>query len=277
MKDDSRTALGRARPIGVLAGGALGLWLIACGAVYPELSAPVRTAPEGRDLQPPPPEDLLYIVFKGAEIPPKTRDGRKWDAVGGAAPDAFAKLIVDDAVIITTPVHSNTLKPTWPDQKRANYRVRAGARAKVELWDSNAINNRPICVKGLEDLVSSAGSGGIDISCDSGARVILVVERAHAKLGIGLHYELRTEAIYVTRVLTESPAARAGIAKGDQILKLQGKEVKGMDEGQARSLVNANAAGGLSLSVRHADGTVVDVTVKDGPIYPSVDEGLPID
>src|SRR5258706_15147053 len=98
------------------------LGLLGCGAVYPQLGTPVRTPPAGITLAPPPPEDLVFVKFAGAVIPSKTRDGRSWDSVGGSLPDAFAKLFVDGQVILETPVQSNTLTPTWPDQRKANYR-----------------------------------------------------------------------------------------------------------------------------------------------------------
>ena len=113
-----------------------------CGAVYPELSTPVRAA-GSRPLDPPPPEDLVFLKFAKAQIPTRTQDGRQWDSVGGSAPDPFAKLLIDDKEILVTPVQANTLSPTWPDQKIGNYRIPRGTPVRVELWDSNAINNHP--------------------------------------------------------------------------------------------------------------------------------------
>src|ERR1700742_195591 len=112
----------------------------ACGAVYPEIAPPVP--PVGtRTLDPPPPEDIVFLKFKSAQIPTRTRDGRNWDSVGGSAPDPFAKLIMDDKEILVTPVQANTLTPTWPDQNVGNYRLPHGVPARIELWDSNPINN----------------------------------------------------------------------------------------------------------------------------------------
>jgi len=248
-----------------------------CGAVYPELSTPIKAARAGRELTPPPPEDLLFIRFKSAEIPTRTRDGRKWDAVGGEAPDPVAKLIVDGKELIATPVQSNTLTPTWPDQKSANYRIRSGVVARVELWDSNVITNHPICVKRIEDLAASVSSGGVEVFCDSGARMSLLVEPAHAKLGVGLYYELRSQSVYVTRVLAESPASRAGVRRGDKIVKIMGKDVATMEEGEARSLINAKSQLGLKLNLEHEDGSQIDVTLSEGPIYLAPEDGIDAD
>ena len=251
---------------------------LGCGAVYPQLATPVRNPPGEVVLKPPPPDDLLFLKFEGAVIPTRTRDGRSWDSVGGSLPDAFAKLIVDDKVILETAVQGNTLTPTWPDQRRANYRVAPNASVRVELWDSNPISNHPICVAAVHDLqVDAVSEESKTINCDSGAELRLIVDQAHGKLGIGLFYELRTEQVVVTRVLHESPAARAGLAPGDELLKIQGKLVKTMADGEAQSLLNANAATGVSLLVKKPDKSEVEVSLKEGAIYPLVEEGVPVD
>ena len=254
------------------------LGLIGCGAVYPQLGTPVRTPPADFKLTPPPPDDLLFLKFAGAVIPQRTRDGRKWDSVGGSLPDAFAKLYVDGKIILETPVQSNTLTPTWGNQRKANYRVRPGAPVRVELWDSNPINNHPICVADVHDLHDEASAEDpIKVSCSSGAELRLDVDPAHSRLGIGMYYELRREEVFVTRVLHESPAARAGLVRGDQLLKIQGKAVKTMTEGEAQSLINANAATGVTFWVKKVDHSEVELNLKEGAVYPLVDEGVPVD
>jgi hypothetical protein len=252
--------------------------LLGCGAVYPQLSTPIRTPPAHVKLAPPPPDDLLFVKFAGAVIPTRTRDGRNWDSVGGSLPDAFAKLFVDGKVILETPVQSNTLTPTWPDQRKANYQIRTGASVKVELWDSNPINNHPICLADVSSLHAEAASeGALQITCSSGAEVSLIVDPAHPRLGVGLFYELRRDEVVVTRVLRESPAARAGLAVGDQLLKIQGKAVASMVDGEAQSLINANAAIGVNVVVRKPDRSEREITLKEGAMYPLVDEDVAID
>lgn len=245
-----------------------------CSAVYPELKTPVRAAPAGRQLEPKPPGDLLYIAFTGATIPARTRDGRDWDAIGGSAPDPFAKLIVNKKDLIVTPTEANTLTPTWPDQVRANYRIPKGSGVRVELWDSNPLNDAPICVKAIRNIHLKAENGGVDLRCDSGARISITIEPAHAVLGIGLYYELRTVDMFITRVIQSSAAARAGLGKGVEILKIQDQEVSKLDEGEARSLINANAPAGLKLTVKLTDGAVKDVVLKDDAMYPELGEGI---
>ena len=231
-----------------------------------------------RTLDPPPPEDLVYLKFAKAHIPTHTRDGRQWDSVGGAAPDPFAKLMIEEREILITPVEANTLSPTWPDQKVGNYRIPHGVPVRVELWDSNALNNHPICVESISNLLAeTSDEQNLDLRCDSGATIEIVVQPAHAKFGLGLYYELGTEDIHVTRVIGESPAARAKLAAGDQLLRIQGRDVKGMDSETARSLINANVSTGVTFAVKHVNGSQEEVTLKDGPIYPLIDEELQVD
>lgn len=245
--------------------------------MYPELATQVRKVPHGMNLGPPPPGDLLFLGFAGARIPQRTRDGRTWDKVGGEAPDPFAVLRVRDKELFATPTQADTLAPTWPEQPRGNYRVSRGAPVKVELWDANPINNHPICFSKVSDLHEHAASGRLEIDCDSGARLSIVVEPAHGVLGLGLYYELRTDAVYVTRVIRESAAGRAGLRKGVELLKIQGRPVKELDSDEARSLINANASVGLDLSLRFHDGTVRDVTLREDIMYPEIDEDVDIE
>jgi len=261
----------------IFAAALWGLGLVACGAVYPEISTPVRAAGTRR-LEPPPPPDLVFLKFANAHIPKHTRDGRQWDSVGGSAPDPFAKLLIDDKEILLTPVQANTLTPTWPDQKLGNYRIPQGVPVRVELWDSNAINNHPICVETIGNILAEASEEqNLELRCDSGAMIEIVVQPAHAKFGLGLYYELGTDDIHVTRVIGESPAGRAKLSRGDQLLRIQGRDVKGMDPETARSLINSNVSTGVTFKVRHLDGSEADVTLKDGPIYPTIDEDVPVE
>lgn len=249
------------------------LGLGACSAVYPELATPVRDVPTGYRFDPAPPDDLLYVTFEKATIPSRTRDGRDWDSTGGSLPDVFAKLVVDKVPTVVTPVQSNSLQPTWPNQKRGNYRIQKNAEIVVELWDSNPINDRPICLERVRDLHDTAqGEGLLEITCDSGAFVVLKVEPAHGKIGLGLSYELRTDEVFVTQVLRESPAARAKVYRGEQIVRIMGEPTRGMDEKRVRSLMNANASTGLKLTLRDKLGRQREIELRDGPIYASMDE-----
>ena len=194
--------------------------------------------------------------------------------VGGELPDPFALLFDGDQELLRTPVESNTLEPTWPDAGRGNYRIGPDSVLRLEIWDSNALTHRPICVSPIEDIHNSTGTGSVDITCASGARVSLIVEPARAVFGLGLYYELRAEEVFITRVLEESPASRVGLERGTQILQIQGQNVRGKDSGEVQSLINAHGRAGVGLLVRRPDGSVDGVELKEGPIYPLARENV---
>ncbi len=220
----------------------------------------------------------MYIRFESAVIPAKTRDGRHWDSVGGEAPDPYGKILVNGKELILTPVQSDTTRPTWPDQEPANYVIRPSDSIRVELWDSNPLTNHPICAESVRELAQAAQSGepSLEVRCDNGGWITLTVEPAHGKLGLGFSYGLGTDQASLTKVIRESPAGRAGLRAGDQILSVQGKQVSKLEEGALQSLINANAAIGLTLEVKGQEGRNKTVTVKDGSVYPAVDEGVPL-
>lgn len=238
----------------------------ACSAVYPEMQTAVRPLPDDVDPDPPPADDLYFIYFEGAWIPPKDQGGLPWP---GGAPDPFAKLIVDGVVLIRTPAQSRTREPTWPDQDKENLRIHPRSKVYIEVWDNNAMTDMPICRVKVRDLEALREGADNEFWCDSGARVRLHVEPAKAMLGIGLYYETRgQDGVRVTRVVENSPAARAGLGEGDRILAINGKRVSDMDALQIRSEINLHARSGLELDVWFANGQRHLVKLKEGALFP---------
>jgi hypothetical protein len=256
-----------------LARAAIGVAVLsACAAVYPEVQTPLRPA-EGREHEAPP-STLRWIAFKGANVPSETRDGRKWGGgLGRAAPDPFAVLYLNGKLLLKTPTQGGTLTPTWPDGPAGNFKVKKGDYFRVELWDSSALRDHPIGVKDVGSLDESTDiTGEADIECDTGAHVRVAFEPAHARLGLGFYYELRIGEAYVTRVYDESPAGRAGIKPGDQILLLEDKAVSNLKSAEVQSILNTPHTDGLAMRIRHKDGQEVAVKPKDGAVFPLFSE-----
>lgn len=248
----------------------------ACAAVYPEISSPTRPPPSSWSPEPEPPEDVLYVDFERAVIPKQTRDGRDWSKTGSKGPDAFAKVIVNGRDILVTPIESGSLHPTWPRQRRANYRIPRGAEVRIELWDAKAIQDRPICLKGLASIHDEVSPAPVELVCEeSGARILVNIQPARAVLGLGLYYELQDAGrVRVTRVIQESPAGRAGLISGTQILLLQGRPVQELDALDVKSSINANARTGIDLEVLLPDGGRKSLTLKEEAMYPLVSEDV---
>jgi hypothetical protein len=238
-----------------------------CAVVYPEVAAPLRPVIPVPDPKPAPPVDLFYVAVRSAEIPNHTRDGRRWDELGSGAPDPYAIVFINDEELFRTTVETDSLSPTWKDAPKLNYIIPKGAKVKVEVWDDNAVNPEPICIVEQKNARSEAlETGELDMYCQGGGRVDLDFAPAHARWGTGIYYELRGDGAAITRVLRYSPASRAGLSGGEEILKVGGKMVKGMSENQIKSAINGGVQSGVVLSVR-ANGQVRDVELKDGPVY----------
>lgn len=242
-----------------------------CAAVYPELGTRTRPIPAGQPLEPAPPAGLRWLRFVSARIPERTRDGRAWGPSG--KPSAYAKLIVNGKELFRTPPQSDTFEPTWPQGPRGNFKIGPGDKLRVEIWDSAAINDKPIDVRDVgEPDEHSELEKQIRVTWDDGAEVVLAYEPAHAVSGLGLWFELGTSTCNITRRLEGSPAERAGLQPGDEVLKIGNREVRTMTPNEVKSAFNAVPLEGLTLTVKHASGSVTEVNVKEGPIYPTFDE-----
>lgn len=243
-----------------------------CPAVFPELATRTKPATPGIPLDPGPPAGMYWLRILSARVPPKTRDGRTWQPSGKNA-DAYAKLFVNGKEIWKTPVHENTLTPTWPNGPRGNVMLGPADKLRIELWDSNSLNDSPIGVKDVprfdpETLLDKR----LRIEMNGGAEMELSVEPAHAVIGLGLWFELRQESCYITRMLPQSPAERAGLKGGDQVLEIGKRKVSDMTPDEMKSAFNAVPFDGLAISVKHAEGAVLALTLKEGPIYPPYTE-----
>lgn len=249
-------------------GAVMTLLLVGCPAIYPELSTKLTTAPKLETYDPPPPPDRYYFMLKGAKIPNRTRDGRNWDQVFGKMPDAYCKVYLNDKELFRTDPQSDTLTPTWPDAPRGNFPLKVGDTLKFEVWDRNALNDHPIGQKAVQLTPDMIETQNVDLTFESDLQLTFHVSRAKPVWGVGMWYELRTGAAYVTRLIDGSPASRAGLRAGDRIVTLQGKQVDAISSDDVRGLMSTIPVGGLRLAVVHDDGGTLQTTIKEGPIYP---------
>jgi hypothetical protein len=239
-----------------------------CPVLFPEYSTHLGVAPATESYDPPPPPELHYVVVHGATIPPRTRDGRAWDEVLGHMPDPYLKLTVNGEELLKTNPESDTLTPTWKDSPKGNFPLKMGDELRIEVWDANALIDHPIGVKTVTLTTDIMSSPEQDIDFDGGLNVKFAIEPAKPIWGLGIKYELRTTSAYITKVLDMSPASRAGVKVGDQIIKLGGKDVSTMSGDQVTGLLNTIPFDGLRAVLVHDGGSTLEATLKEGPIYP---------
>jgi hypothetical protein len=249
-----------------------------CIAIYPELTTKLHSMPSGQVADPPPPDNLKWMRVLSARVPPTSRDGRAWTDLLGSLPDPYVIVFIDGVELFRTPPHADTLEPTWPDGPRGNFVVAEGSRLRVELWDSNALTDKPIGVRDFGKLSSDdVRTRQLRVELDGNAEVVLAIEPAHAMLGLGLWYELYTGGARITRLLDGGPAKRAGFEVGDELIELGTKKVKDLSSDEVRSIINSLPAAGLPVTVKHAKGTTAKITLQEGPVYPTFAEHNPLD
>jgi len=242
--------------------------LTGCGAFFPELSTRFTEAPKVGAFDPPPPRDRHFVEVKSGVVPPKTRDGRDWDQVFGSLPDPYVKVFVNDVELFRTDAASDTLSPKWPGSKAANFRVTLGDKLEVQLWDSSPLNDSPIGIREMTITPDMLDSQEITFDLAGGGQVLLGIQPAKAVWGLGFWFELRNDSAYVTRLVESSPASRLDVAAGDRILKIDDKPVENMSVDEMKSLLLAIPAGGRAVTLQHKGGATLQVTLKEGPIYP---------
>ncbi len=238
-----------------------------CAAVFPELSTRFSEAPDLGTFDPPPPPDRYRLRVLSGKVPPKTRDGRDWDKAFGSLPDPYATIFVNDKEIFRTNPHADTLEPTWPDSPKGNFPFAVGDRVLVQLWDSSAFNDSPIGQVERTITPDNIDAGEVRFDMNGGGEVVLEVKPAEAVWGAGFWFELRNDSVHVTRLIEGSPASRAELKPGDEILTIDGKPLAAMTIGERRSLLAAFPVKGYQLSLKRRDGSTLDVTLKEGPIY----------
>jgi hypothetical protein len=251
-----------------LVGVFVGLLALGCVAVYPHVETPLRPAPEGKVFDPPPPDDVLFLGFKSVQVPPRTRDGRAWDQLGQGKPDPFAKVFWGSQELVRTETARDTFTPVWPLTPVRNYRTPGKEVLRIELWNDNAINNQPICVRYIDDVRAVAAEDSrVVLDCEGGGRIEMEVRPGRPQMGLGFSYELRSQGSAITAVLPQSPAERAGVRVGDEIVAVMGKRATALSGVQLKSTINTNASTGLTLGLRSKGAAEREVRLQEGPVY----------
>ncbi len=243
------------------------LLLSGCAAVFPELSTRFDKAPATGALDPPPPADRHFVDVGKGRVPPRARDGRTWDQAFGSLPDPYVLILVNGKELLRTNAAPDTLEPDWSDSPGGNFVLSPGDKVEVQLWNSNALADGIIGKKELR-LDRESFDSDLDLELSGECGVTIRIRPAKAIWGAGFWYELRRSGARVTRRRDAGPATPAGLQKGDEIVTLAGNPIETYSSDEVRSILGSIPTEGIPMSVRHPDGTALQLTVKEGPIYP---------
>ncbi|MGH8310493.1 MAG: PDZ domain-containing protein, partial [Steroidobacteraceae bacterium] len=181
--------------------------------------------------------------------------GLTWDD-DGSGPDPFARLYVDGRLVWESEVQENKVAPEWNAVLPRNVVIPPDGEFRLELWDwDTAISADPIGRIERSGLPTTMVSDAIArLQLDNFVTIVAMVSAPRAHRGVGVTVEVRPDALKVLSVEPYSPAARAGIRTGDQIVGVANERVAQLAEADAMSELSLAAERSYKLTVADADG-----------------------
>jgi hypothetical protein len=211
------------------------------------------------------PSDVWSLTIVGASIPPRSRGNIAWDGADGL-PDPFVRIYRNEELIWESATLQDTLAPQWNAQLPRNFYAPADASLRFEVWDRDEIGADPIGIfrhRGLPPHVVTDADARILLEGGAQLAVRLGPPRAHRGVGIRL-YEVRDASLIVLEVETHSPAGRAGITPGSEILAIGGESISRLGSQRAPTALSLAADRGSAIRFRDPRGAVREVTLDSG-------------
>lgn len=227
------------------------LFLVIAGAcAYPRretLTYPAPPLAEGNTLDAP--SGLWSFRLIGAELPPFKGGGLPWDT-DGTPPDPYLRLILGDRVVFESAVRENTLRPQWDVTLPRNLYVSGSTRFRIEVWDHDSASSDPagsVTRSGMPDRALPNAAARLPL--DNLGAVTIMVAPPRPSRGVGLRFEIHSDALVLLDVEPFSPAARAGLKAGDRIVAIGGTRVEALGGDQAATQLSLAADRGTELTV----------------------------
>jgi hypothetical protein len=229
---------------------------VASGCAYPRRETLAYPAPadseSGRSAEEP--SGMYSIRLIGAELPPFKGAGLPWDE-DGSLPDPYLKLIVGDRVVWESPAQENTLRPEWNVTLPRNIYVSSNTRFRLEMWDRDSGSSDPagsIQRMGLPETALPDAAARLPL--DNLGAVTVMLSAPKPSRGVGIRYEVHGDGLFVLDVEPFSPAARAGVKKGDLIVAIGDSRVEAVGGNKAGSELSLAGDRGYTLTLQAGKG-----------------------
>jgi hypothetical protein len=256
-------------PAIALLAAALGLG--AGGCIYPTRSTSLTPVSAELSANAPAPTDVYRLTILDGQINARRRGDLVWDE-GEGRPDAFVRVYRDDRLLFETPAQPDTLEPAWNATVPENVTITPTSRLRFEVWDRDPLGADPVGQALLTGLPSTAlPDSPVRLSLEHGCSLAFEVSPPRAQRGVGIEsYEVRPDGLVVARVVTHSPAGRAGLAPGDTIIAIGERRVSSMSEGEAATALSMAATRDTQLTVRGTNGRERTVSLDRGLTWVSM-------
>lgn len=244
--------------------GALLLGTLSLGSCMHETRStpisPVEVRERG-DLQSAP-ANVFSLRIIEATVPELNRGGMQWD--DDRLPDVYVKVFRDGQQLFESETIRNTLNPRWDAVLPRNVLVDRDAHFRFEVWDRDPFSSDPIGV--AQTLGRSTGE--MRFNLEQGATLTIALADPVPHRGLGLtRYEVHSGYILVVEVEPFSPAGRAQLVPGDQIISIGGQTVQELGELRTQSAIALASDRQSPLRVRKSDGQVADVALDRGFVW----------
>jgi hypothetical protein len=216
------------------------------------------------------PDHTWDLEVVSAVVPPRQRSGSNWDDGEDSQPDPFVRIYRSDELLWESESRSDTLEPRWGVHLPRNVRLPPEAELRIELWDRDrAVASDPIGTWRNNGLPATAlPNADARINLEGGAQVVIRVHAPLAHRGVGIElYEVRPSALIVLEVIEHSPAGRAGIQPGDQIVAIGASQIADIDDAKAASELSLAADRRNRLTIVKPSGAREQVELDGGLVW----------
>lgn len=238
------------------------------GCAYKHHTTPLQTVPNPPRTASEWPGGLYGLRLQTAEAVQVKLSGLPWDD-DGSGPDAFVRLFVDERLVWESPVQDNDETPQWNVAPPRNVVIPKDSLFRLEMWDyDSAVTADPmghVERRGLPGNTLPGTESRIVLS--TGAVVTLMTTAPVPMRGVGVTVELHPSELKVLSVEPFSPAARAGIRKGDAIVGIGFARVSELSEDKAASELSLSIDRGHALMVRRPGEIEHEVKLDQGYVW----------
>ncbi len=227
------------------------LVLVSLGAcAYPRRSPSLSSVAEAEAANVSAPSGVTRLQFVSAEIPPRQRGDLPWDDEGTEA-DAMVRVYRGDTLLFESEPVVDSIRPQF-DVVTENLYLPATEDIRIELWDDDPGVAEPIGTWRGRGLPRTALPGADSrINLEGGAQLLFRVQPAEVLRGTGIEtYEMRGDHFHVVSMIERSPAGRAGLREGDDIVAIGGQSIDELGADAAAGALSMASSRRSSLTFR---------------------------